>query len=562
MKNIFFPTANGVMCQKEDVSVLSLVKCDGSKKLISQKTKNKIIFWHFPFVRGLQFYFCGLYALLKTLLVAEKICDKQRTSNKKIDAALYILSSVIGIIVAAILIGLVPGKLGYLIVGKTGSTFLRNFIIAFFKIIMLALLFASLKLFPVMREFFRFNRACDIVSIYGENWRSKTKNGLCEPLNFLNFFVFISFLSIFVITLIGISVNFILNLFFNIAIFLLCIMLGYELLNLIDRSKLSHLKSLCFVTASFVCLTPSITHIEVALSAQMEMNLMTTQTDRTFITEGNNIPFSVVYTEVRNKLLSAKITDKSDADWIIATVLGKNRAEVKLVEYVSEKEYKEILKATKRRMNGESVDNIFGFTEFYGLRFDVNKNVLTPRMDTEILVEHVINSTYPKARVLDIGTGSGAIAIAVAKKTKALVTAVDISKSALITAQNNAKKNDVKIEFVNSNLFENLKRKKKFDIIVSNPPYIPSAEIEKLDANVRQCDPKLALDGGEDGLDFYRAISKGAKEHLCKGGLIFYEVGKGQAPAVKKILKDNGFTEIKVFKDYNKIERVVCGKYV
>ena len=242
-------------------------------------------------------------------------------------------------------------------------------------------------------------------------------------------------------------------------------------------------------------------------------------------------------------------------------MLGKNRAEVKLVSAVSDKQYADIIRATDRRAKGESVDNIFGFTEFYGLTFDVNKKVLTPRMETELLVEQVIKAAekYKKCTILDVGTGSGAIAISVAKNCDAHVTAVDISTQALATAETNAKKNGVKVEFVHSNLFDNLKRKRKFDIIVSNPPYIPSAEIEKLDKNVRECDPILALDGGEDGLDFYRSIITQAPDRLNSKGQIFFEVGKGQASSVKKLLKENGFEQIRTIKDYNKIERIVSG---
>ena len=105
-----------------------------------------------------------------------------------------------------------------------------------------------------------------------------------------------------------------------------------------------------------------------------------------------------------------------------------------------------------------------------------------------------------------------------------------------------------------------MKKRKKFDIIVSNPPYIPTGDIAKLDKNVKECDPKIALDGGEDGLRFYREITAGAKKHLYKNGFLFYEVGKVQASAVKKIMKESGFKEIKIVKDYNKIDRVVYGK--
>jgi release factor glutamine methyltransferase len=242
-------------------------------------------------------------------------------------------------------------------------------------------------------------------------------------------------------------------------------------------------------------------------------------------------------------------------------VLGKNRAEVKLISAVSDKQYADIMRAAERRAKGESIDNIFGFTEFYGLTFDVNKKVLTPRMETELLVEQVLKAQkqYKKCTILDVGTGSGAIAVSVAKNCDAQVTSVDVSTQALAVAESNAKKNGVKVEFVHSNLFDNLKRKRKFDIIVSNPPYIPSAEIEKLDKNVKECDPVLALDGGEDGLDFYRSIISKARDRLNAKGQIFFEVGKGQAASVRRLLRENGFEQIRTTKDYNKIERIVSG---
>lgn len=278
--------------------------------------------------------------------------------------------------------------------------------------------------------------------------------------------------------------------------------------------------------------------------------------------EDDKKPFSIVYSEVKSRLERAGITDKSDAEWLIATILGKNRAEVKLVQSITEKQYADILKATDRRAKGESLDNIFGYTEFYGLRFDVNKKVLTPRMETELLVEQVLKAekNYKKCTILDIGTGSGAIAITLSKNCDSSITAVDISKPALATAESNAKKLGAKVEFLHSNLFDGLKRKRKFDIIVSNPPYIKSDDIEKLDKNVKDCDPHIALDGGEDGLDFYKKITQEAPKHLSIGGMLFYEIGKGQGAAVRKLLRENGFEEIKTIKDYNKIERIICGK--
>ncbi len=557
MKKIFFPCSNGAACQFLNRRAISLIDCGGSRSLESENTKNKIIFWHFPFARGLQYFFCGLVAFFRCLFWSSALCDKKQKTKGVI---FEILFGVLGVVFAGVVLGLLPGKLGYWLVGAGGFTLLRNFLISFFRILLFAIFLSFLKFFPSLRELFRFNRASDLVSVYGENCRGKVKNGLCEPLNFLNFVVFVFFFDMFVVTFIGVSLGFILNFLVNLAIFLLVIMVTYEILWLIDKSNLSALKSLCFVTSFFVTMKPSTTHLETVLTAETEIDFLTTQKERKTMNDKTRKPFSLVYAEVRNKLLASNVKDKSDADWIIANVLGKNRGDIKLVESVSEKEYREIMKATTRRANGESVDNIFGYTEFYGLLFEVNKKVLTPRMETEILVEEVLKFIKRKTKILDLGTGSGAIAISIAKFSGAEVTASDVSKSALLTAQINAKKHNVKVDFLYSNLFENLKKRKKFDIIVSNPPYIPTKDIAKLDVNVKECDPKIALDGGEDGLFFYREICKRAPAHLANGGLLFFEIGKGQYIAVKKIMKENGFKDIKIVKDYNKIERVIYGR--
>lgn len=598
MEHIIFPVANGVVVTNDDKQVVSLIDCNGQKKLKSFRNHNKVIFWHFPFMRGFQYFFCGIFAYFQAILLCFDMCNppvKVKDINKYYAKKLILVLFVVafGAVFSALLLGLLPGKLGYVIVDYKGSEFLRNFVILCLKLVLFILFVLSLRCFSPFNELLRFNRASDLAiknSFYClDNIKSKvkqdekTKNSaknnekskkqqknkisvrkttkrkaklLCP--NFLNFVIFVFILDFIVVTLCGASFGFWFNIAFHLAIFLASISVSYEILSLLENNKISNYVT--FITSFLVFSKPTRTHYEVVSVAITEMNML--QKGREFMEDVNKKSFSVVYTEVKNKLANAGVNDKSEADWLVATVLGKNRSEVKLVPFVTDKQYQDIIKATERRAKGESLDNIFGFTEFFGLRFDVNKKVLTPRMETEILVEQVLKAekNYKNCKILDVGTGSGAIAVALAKNCDAQITALDISKVALATAEANAKKNDVKIEFLHSNLFENLKRKRKFDIIVSNPPYIASNDIPKLDKNVRECDPLLALDGGEDGLDFYRAIISQAPSRLEKDGLLFFEVGKGQASAVRKLLKENGFEEIKTIKDYNKIERIVCGK--
>ena len=183
-------------------------------------------------------------------------------------------------------------------------------------------------------------------------------------------------------------------------------------------------------------------------------------------------------------------------------------------------------------------------------------------METEILVELAIKkikeNNYKTA--LDLCTGSGAIGICLAKFTSVQVTGIDISNQALLVAESNATKNGVKIEFLQSDLFNELKKRKKYDIIVSNPPYIKSQDILSLDEEVKKYDPRLALDGGEDGLDFYKTIIKEAPMHLNKGGILMFELGINQFKDVQTLMKNEGYEEIEIVKDYNKIERIIYGR--
>lgn len=558
MDKIEFATSKGVVVCHDDKQVFVVVDGAGQKKLKSQKCR-KAILWHFPFVRGLQFFLFGLVEFVTSLLVCDKMISSQ-TKKKNQFNLWQVVCFVVGVVLAVMVLGFFPVKLGFYIAGVRIAPFVRNLIVLAIKIVLYFAFLSTLRLFPYVNECFRFNMA--IEKSKNASRKKKKKWFVCKgdnSPNFLNFLVFVFLLHLVVVTLWGAGYGFWFNLLLNLALFVLCVAISFEILLYANRVPVLYF--LNYATMWTVIAKPTRTHIETVMVANGEMELL--QKGRNFMEDENKKSYSVVLGEVRGKLSDAGITDKSDAEWLIATVLGKNRAEAKLVGEIGEKQYQEITKATERRANGESLDNIFGFAEFYGLRFDVNKKVLTPRMETELLVEQVLiaEKQYKNCTILDLGTGSGAIAVSVAKNCDAKVMAVDVSKSALATAETNAKKNDVKIDFVCSNLFENLKRRHKFDIIVSNPPYIPSAEIEKLDKNVRECDPILALDGGEDGLDFYRTIISQARNRLNAKGQIFFEVGIGQAKAVRKLLKDNGFEETRIIKDYNKIERIVCGKY-
>jgi release factor glutamine methyltransferase len=220
----------------------------------------------------------------------------------------------------------------------------------------------------------------------------------------------------------------------------------------------------------------------------------------------------------------------------------------------------------KRRIKGEPIQYILGKTEFMGLEFKVTPDVLIPRPETEVLVETVIevaqSSELPAHRILDVGTGSGCIAVSLAKFIKDTdITAIDFSMAALEIARQNALLNNVKVNFLHSDLFSSHDLgASSYELIVSNPPYIARAEIQTLQPEIKY-EPRIALDGGSDGLDFYRRIINGAPAYLKQGGFLIMEIGFGQKDAVKNILKDCRYFEIiDLLKDYNNIDRVVIAK--
>lgn len=259
-------------------------------------------------------------------------------------------------------------------------------------------------------------------------------------------------------------------------------------------------------------------------------------------------------------------TPRLDVETLLQKVLGVDRLYIllNLERVLSEDEEQLFNKFINERLNNRPIAYIVGNREFMGLDFFVKEGVLIPRPDTEVLVEEVIELAKKKGakNILDIGTGSGAITVSLAKYLENVkVTSVDISDIALEIGKRNAISNEVddRINFVKSDLFTNIDKETKFDIIVSNPPYIKREVIDTLDKQVKDYEPYNALEGGVDGLDFYRAITKQAKEYLKKGGILAYEVGHDQSKDVSKLMEMDGYTNIYTLKDLQQIDRVVIG---
>lgn len=214
------------------------------------------------------------------------------------------------------------------------------------------------------------------------------------------------------------------------------------------------------------------------------------------------------------------------------------------------------------RANHTPLQHIIGNAWFYGRNFVVSKDVLIPRQDTEVLVEEALNK-IKYGRVLDMCTGSGCILLSILLENPSLEgVGVDISKEALEIANENAKRLCVSnAKFLHGDLFDAFDVYEKFDMIVSNPPYIKTEEIETLDEEVKCHDPILALDGHEDGLYFYRKIVTDAISYLRCGGHLIFEIGYNQGNAVSELMQHNGFEDVCIKKDLAGLDRVVYGKY-
>ena len=216
----------------------------------------------------------------------------------------------------------------------------------------------------------------------------------------------------------------------------------------------------------------------------------------------------------------------------------------------------------ERRAKHIPLQHILGTASFMGLDFKVSSDVLIPRQDTETLAETVLDEENDTdIELLDLCTGSGCLAIALNKLGNyRKVTASDISEAALKLAAENAALNKAGIEFIHSDMFKSISG--SFDVIVSNPPYIETAVIAELDIEVREYDPMSALDGGKDGLDFYRIIAEQGAKVLKPGGRIYLEIGYDQGEAVSELLRTHGFSDVRVINDLAGKERVVAARYL
>ncbi|MBQ8389432.1 MAG: peptide chain release factor N(5)-glutamine methyltransferase [Oscillibacter sp.] len=281
------------------------------------------------------------------------------------------------------------------------------------------------------------------------------------------------------------------------------------------------------------------------------------------------ITYNDLYLDIRRQLRAAGVAASTlEARELVCFGTGKTREQLQMDGrlYASPELERRVRDLVDRHLAGEPVAYLIGEWEFFGLPLDISADVLIPRPDTEVLAQEAINylrTLAGETRVLDLCAGSGCIGLAVASQVEgARVVLGEYSDAALKICRQNIRRNGLSGRVVPIQVDALSKPDRslgEFHCIISNPPYIPRADIETLDTSVKDYEPHMALDGGEDGLDFYRSIVEKWKEALVPGGRLYFEVGIGQADEVLRLMRREGFGDIQVVKDLNGIPRVVFG---
>lgn len=330
---------------------------------------------------------------------------------------------------------------------------------------------------------------------------------------------------------------------------------SYEMLMLLARSNFVLFRPLKWLGKQFQKLTTREPDDEMCQVAITSFNAVL-EMDADESVEEVKFPAPLSLDEFKQRVESsnlAQLTGLKADDWFISAILRVPQDKLSKVTNIPYGFAIRLDKMKERLENGEPWQYVVGSVEFYGRNFEVNNAVLIPRQETELVTEQLVKRLTKKSTVLDLCCGSGVIGITAALETGATVTLADVSKEALQVAKNNAKRNKAKVDFIQSDMFTNMCG--KCNVIVCNPPYIETDVIPTLDKSVKDYEPHLALDGGKDGLDFYRILAEKATKHLTKKGLLILEIGYNQGDAVAKLL-ENKF-DVEVLKDYGGNDRIV-----
>ena len=541
--------------------------------------EKKSVFVRLPIIRGIVNFFSSLVTGTKILMRSAEVYggdddepskfEKWLAKTFKIDVMDVVLffGVALGLVFSIALFFILPTFLGGLI-GKAAPNMppiVKNLIEGGIRILIFVgyILFTSL-LKDIKRTYMYHGAEHKTITCYEKGLDLTVENvKKCRRVHDrcgTTFMFFVMFVSILVYSVFGaifpvLNENVGLKMLSRIVLLPLIAGLSYELLKLLaktDSPLVLPLKAPGLLLQMLTTKEPDEQMMEVAIAAFEKVLKMDEDPNEPVCKFVCPEKVSVVTENLEKKFRSSSV-DETDAEWIVSIVTGIKRSELGGDSRVKSSHIDKIDELTAERIKGKPLSYVLGNADFYGYEIKVDERVLIPRPETEELVSEVLKVVKNTDKVLDLCTGSGAIALVINKKSGAAVTATDISEAALEVAKENFKQFDAAVETRLIDLYGDLSE--KFDIIVSNPPYIKTEEIDTLDKEVKDYEPRIALDGGEDGLDFYRRICEGAKLRLNEHGKLFLEAGYGEAEEIKKML-ENDFN-VEIIKDISGIDRII-----
>ncbi|HCH74192.1 MAG TPA: peptide chain release factor N(5)-glutamine methyltransferase [Clostridiales bacterium] len=564
-------------------SMATAVRDESGKIRVETKrlkdVNKRCLFLRLPIVRGVVSFISSLFGGTAVLMRSAEVFgegeptkfEKWLSEKLKVNVMNVVgaISLVVGLALAIFLFMWLPQTLRGVLESAFNTTFgiwAKNFIEGGVKLLVFILYIVFCSFFKDIKRTFMYHGAeHKTISCYEKGLPLTPENAkTCSRVHDrcgTTFIVFVMVISIIVFacfeSLVGVSITGAPRLLCKIALLPLVAGLSYELLKGLSKTTcfvFYPLKLPGLLLQRITTREPDEKMLEVAITAfnkVLEMDADETVPEVKFaVPEKRN----VLTKRVSDTLSDNGITEKAESEWIVSIALGIKRDEVYSDDLVSAEKVEKVNEIVAQRITGRPLWYCIGDTDFYGFTIKVDERVLIPRPETEILVDTALKYIDSGKTVLDLCTGSGAVAIAVQKKTGARVSATDVSDKAIELAKENAALNGAKIEFVTGDLFAAVKGR-KFDVILTNPPYIKSADIETLQTEVKDFEPKLALDGGEDGLDFYKRIFAEAQNYLNASGVIIAECGAGQAEEIKRIAA--GKFLVSAVKDYENIDRII-----
>lgn len=572
----------GVMMRGRTGVATAVRDSDGVIRIEAERItppEKKSIFVRLPIIRGIVNFFSSLVTGTKILMRSAEVYggdddepskfEKWLAKTFKIDVMDVVLffGVALGLVFSIALFFILPTFLGGLI-GKAAPNMppiVKNLIEGGIRILIFVgyILFTSL-LKDIKRTYMYHGAEHKTITCYEKGLDLTVENvKKCRRVHDrcgTTFMFFVMFVSILVYSVFGaifpvLNENIGFKMLSRIVLLPLIAGLSYELLKLLaktDSPLVLPLKAPGLLLQMLTTKEPDEQMMEVAIAAFDKVLKMDEDPNEPVCKFVCPEKVSVVTENLKKKFRSSSV-DETDAEWIVSIVTGIKRSELGGDSRVKSSHIDKIDELAAERIKGKPLSYVLGNADFYGYEIKVDERVLIPRPETEELVSEVLKVVKNTDKVLDLCTGSGAIALVINKKSGASVTATDISEAALEVAKENFKQFDAAVETRLIDLYGDLSE--KFDIIVSNPPYIKTEEIDTLDKEVKDYEPRIALDGGEDGLDFYRRICEGAKQRLNEHGKLFLEAGYGEAEEIKKML-ENDFN-VEIIKDISGIDRII-----